>query len=122
MAATTIVSKNIGGVKYIEYSIPSVATLTTLSDVALAIERYTGRLFEVKVLSASPNYTFSLFNSIGLSHPNINEIYRIENINLYNFDTEPKASFDTVDNLLYSTIINHDSLIATGVITITLTY
>lgn len=108
-----------GSYNFFEFSIPSILSNSTSEEYALSIAPVDfGNLIEVYVVCGSTNYTLSLRIVPGTTCPSIDEIFRAEEINLYENDTGFIIPF--ISSTIYAVVSNLDLVNATGEITIKL--
>lgn len=121
MNATT--SKVSGSLKILRFDIPNVAKSTETADIVLSLSDYKkeiGYISAVNVICASEDFDISLREESGVTRPSIKERYRVEEIEL--FDYEPNANAEFINSgSLYCTITNDDASNDTGVISLEIT-
>ena len=96
-----------------KFTLPSIAT--SGSDEVQLPTSLKGVIQGIRIVSTSVDYTISLRTQQSLTTPSINEILKIENINLDHNEVNLLIPY-ICEEYLYLLITNNDSTNATGVI------
>ncbi len=96
-----------------KFTLPSIAASSS-EEIQLPTS-VKGVIQGIRIVSTSVNYTISLRTQQSLIAPSINEILKIENINLYHNEVDLLIPY-ICEEYLYLLVTNIDSTNATGVI------